>query len=359
LAWVAVGSVAIFAVYASLGAPPLRALAVSVLFAGLYLAAYTTSTIIGRKDSNRTVRGAYADVAGGLGTIGVALLGPLELYVASVGMRYLLKAGFQYHPPRGASSAPDSTLGEQTRDVGVPLMLRAFVRDASQYGDKPILSALFGNLIAGVAGVGSILATFAVMFANTATSYLLPVLIGTEEGEHGKLSRSALLKVVHAMVVFAAFIPSAVFVNAKVAANLDVVGLTYFLIAGLSLLSPIVVPWTAKGQIWRGTIWTGALILAVTAVLLGFGWSNLPVQLPLGISIILVSCAVGLILQDTHVLSGPKLTAIAMATAVGLVSVGYSLAIPMLPLPWAGALVPLLGVAYGLWVVRGKLLRHS
>lgn len=349
-AWVGVGTAAIFGVYTALGASAGRAAAVAVLFAGLYLAAYTTSTIIGRKDSARTVRGAYADVAGGLGTIVVAIIAPLEAYVAAVGLRYLLKAGFQYGIPSRTPVAEED-LAEETRRVGVPLMLRAFVRDASQYGDKPILSALYGNLIAGVAGVGSILATFAVMFANTATSYLLPVLIGTDESEHGKLGRSALLKVVHAMVVFATFVPTAVFVNAKVAANLDIVGLTYFLIAGLSLLSPIVVPWTAKGQIWRGTIWTGVVILAVTATLLGFGWAGLPVQGALALSIVLVSVCVGSILRNTRVLDGnPVLVGLA-AGAIGAGSSGLALLVPVLPQPATGVAAPLLGVVYGAWVL--------
>lgn len=358
-AWVGIGAAAIFGVYTALGASAGRAAAVAVLFAGLYLAAYTTSTIIGRKDSARTVRGACADVAGGLGTIVVAIIAPLEAYVAAVGLRYLLKAAFQYGVPSRTPVAEED-LAEETRRVGVPLMLRAFVRDASQYGDKPIISALYGNLIAGVAGVGSILATFAVMFANTATSYLLPVLIGTDESEHGKLSRSALLKVIHAMVVFATFVPTAAFVNAKVAANLDIVGLTYLLIAGLSLLSPVVVPWTAKGQIWRGTIWTGVVILAVTATLLGFGWAGMPVQGALALSIVFVSICVGLILRSTHVLDGnPVLIGLA-AGAIGASSAGLALLVPVLPQPATGVAAPLLGVAYGAWVLlRRRAVRPT
>lgn len=362
LSWVVIGSTAIFVVYLSLGAPWQRAGAVAVLFAGLYLAAYTTSTIIGRRDSIRTVRGAFADVAGGLGTIATAIFAPLEMYVAAMGVRYLLKAAFQYGRPLAASkpsALPADDLGEETRRVGIPMMLRAFVRDASQYGDKPLLSALYGNLIAGVAGVGSILATFAVMFANTATSYLLPVLISTDPAEHGKLSRSALMKVIHAMLVFAACIPAAHFVNAKIASNLDIVGLTYFVISGLSLLSPIVVPWTAKGQIWRGTFWTGTLILIVAAILLGFGWAGLTVQGALAICIVLVFTCVGLILKDTEVVRGSSLRVGLASAAIGGAAVGFSLAVPHLPQPASGVLLPLLGAGYGAWVLRRRFWRRT
>lgn len=363
LIWVAVTSAAILAVYVYLGASWQRSISIVLLYSGLFWGAYTTSLIIGNKDAVRTVRGGYADVIGGLCTIGAAFTGSLELYVATMGLRYWIKGAFQYAPvPKDAlpiTAVENDDIPMKTREVGVPLMLRAFVRDAAQYGDKPILSGLFSNAIAGIAGVGSILATVAVMFANTATSYLLPVLIEADPKEHGKLSRSAFNKVFHAMILFAAFIPASEYVKREdIGGRLEVVGLTYFVIAALSLLSPIVVPWTARGQIWRGTLFTGFVIAVVTAMLLCVGFAKQPVELALSGSLVFVAACIGWVLQDTGVITHSRAVAILGSMAAAGAAIGYSFAVDRLASPALTIVMGLLGVAYGLWAVRGPLRRR-
>lgn len=363
LVWVGVTSAIILAVYVYLGASWERSAAIILLYSGLFWGAYTTSLIIGNKDAVRTVRGGYADVAGGLATIAAAFTGSLELYVATMGLRYWIKGAFQYAPiPKDALPLPlaeNADIPNRSREVGVPLMLRAFVRDAAQYGDKPILSGFFTNAIAGIAGVGSILATVAVMFANTATSYLLPVLIEADPKEHGKLSRSAFNKVFHAMILFAFFIPASMYVkHSDIFGHLDVVGLTYFVIAAMSLLSPIVVPWTARGQIWKGTVFTGIVIGVVTALLLGVGVSKQPVELALGAALVFVAASVGWVLQDTGVI--PTSRALAVLGAMGLagLAIAYSLAVNFFFTPWLAIVMAGLGGAYALWAIRGPMGRR-
>ncbi|MCC7436067.1 MAG: hypothetical protein IT363_15420 [Methanoregulaceae archaeon] len=363
LAWVGVTSVMILAVYVALGASWDRSFAVVLLYSGLFWGAYTTSLIIGNKDAVRTVRGSYADVGGGLATIAAALTGSLELYVATMGLRYWIKGALQYAPIPEKGLRLDAPTTQQinhdTRRVGVPLMLRAFVRDASQYGDKPILSGLFSNAIAGIAGVGSILATVAVMFANTATSYLLPVLIEADPKEHGRLSRSAFNKVLHAMILFAAFIPASVYVKKDdISGQLDVVGLTYFVIAALSLLSPVVVPWTARGQIWKGTIFTGVVISVVTLILVGCGLAKLPVEIPLAGALVFVAASVGWVLQDTGVIPYSRPVAVAGTVGFSGLAIAYSFAVDRFASTGMTISMAVVGCVYGLWAVRGPLGRR-
>lgn len=363
LVWVAVTSAMILAVYVALGASWERSVAVILLYSGLFWGAYTTSLIIGNKDAVRTVRGGYADVVGGVATIAAAFTGSLELYVVTMGLRYWIKGAFQYAPiPKDALPLPlaeNPDIPTRSREVGIPLMLRAFVRDAAQYGDKPILSGLFSNAIAGIAGVGSILATVAVMFANTATSYLLPVLIESDPKEHGKLSRSAFNKVFHAMILFAFFIPASMYVKqSDIFGELDVVGLTYFVIAAMSLLSPIVVPWTARGQIWRGTVFTGVVIGVVTAILLGVGFTGQPVEFALGAALVFVAASIGWVLQDTGVIPTTMPVAILGAMGFSGIAIAYSLAVNVFFSPRLAIVMSLLGCAYGLWAIRGPLGRR-
>lgn len=363
LIWVGVTSALILAVYVALGASWERSMAIILLYSGLFWGAYTTSLIIGNKDAVRTVRGSFADVIGGLSTVAAAFTGSLELYVAAMGLRYWIKGAFQYAPiPKDAlplDAVPIDDVPARTREVGVPMMLRAFVRDAAQYGDKPILSGLFSNAIAGIAGVGSILATVAVMFANTATSYLLPVLIEADPKEHGRLSRSAFNKVFHAMILFAAFIPASEYVKRQdIGGRLELVGLTYFVIAALSLLSPIVVPWTARGQIWKGTLFTGFVISVVAAILLGVGFAKQPVEWALAGALVFVAACVGWVLQDTGVIARSRLVAVAGSMAAAGAAIGYSFAVDRLASPTFTGIMALLGVGYGLWAVRGPLRRR-
>lgn len=363
LVWVAVTSAMILAVYVGLGASWERSAAIILLYSGLFWGAYTTSLIIGNKDAVRTVRGGYADVAGGLVTVAAAFTGSLELYVATMGLRYWVKGAFQYAPiPKDALPLPVAEhpdIPAKSSEVGVPLMLRAFVRDAAQYGDKPILSGLYSNAIAGIAGVGSILATVAVMFANTATSYLLPVLIEADPKEHGKLSRSAFNKVFHAMILFAAFIPASVYVKKEeIGGELDVVGLTYFVIAALSLLSPVVVPWTARGQIWRGTLFTGFVITVVAAILVGCGVAKLPVEMALGSALVFVAACVGWVLQETDVIPTSRVVAVVGSVLFSGLAIAYSLAVAHFASPVLTGVMAVVGGLYGLWAIRGPLGRR-
>jgi len=343
------------------GIRPEKGVCLAILFSGLFVAAYTTSQIIGNKDSVRTVRGGIADVLGGAATILVALTGNLDAYILTMGLRYWLKGATQYSPlPRSVDyTSPDGEdLAKETRRVGLPLMLRAFVRDAAQYGDKPILSMFYSNLIAGVAGVGSILATVAVMFANTATSYLLPVLIGADRSEHARLSRSSLMKVIHAGIVFALFIPIAAWAKHEVGERLDLVALTYFIIAGLSMLSPIVVPWTARGQIWRGTILTGIVIALVGSVMIGFGLFHAPVRIAMAISTFVVFISVGLTLRETEIVPTSVSKALIGSIMAAIGAVGYAWLVQHFHSPALAVGIAVAGTAYGLWAAWGPIKRR-
>lgn len=359
--WVAALSLITLVATIAYGIRPEKAACLAVLFSGLFTAAYTTSQIIGNKDSIRTVRGGIVDVLGGLATIAVAFSGSLDLYILAMGLRYWFKAMAQYAPiPPGADLTPEpgENIAADTRRVGVPLMLRAFVRDAAQYGDKPILSHFYSNLVAGVAGVGSILATVAVMLANTATSYLLPVLIGADRSEHARLSRSALSKVFHAAVVFALFIPLANWADVEVGRRLDLVALTFFIIAGLSLLSPIVVPWTARGEIWRGTILTGTVIGVVGLIMIGFGLAHAPVRIAMAISTYVVFVSVGWALRETDIVSSSRPMVVAYSILGATVAILYAYAVQHIRGPLFAIVLGLLGLAYGCWAGWEPIKRH-
>ncbi len=359
--WVLVFSTITLVAAVVYGIRPFKAFCLATLFSGLFLAAYTTSQIIGNKDTVRTVRGGIADVLGAVGTILAAFTGNLNLFILSMGLRYWIKGAVQYAPlPKGLdfTSPEGENLPEETRKVGIPLMLRAFVRDASQYGDKPILGRLYTTTIAGVAGVGSILATIAVMLANTASSYLLPVLIEADPKDHARLCRSSFLKVLHAIIIFALFIPISAEIDPGVALRLDLVGLTYFIIAALSLLSPLVVPWTARGEIWRGTIVTGVVIGIVACVMIGFGLAKGSVRDAMMISTYIVFFSVAWTLRETKIVSMSLLTAFCASMLAATLAVGFSWAVSLNHSLPVAIIVAALGVAYAVVAAWGPIRRR-